>query len=56
MLKARSRQTLDRGKYVLEISGPLTPNPELAERRIAQRLAERGLTLGKDFLAVRDKK
>ena len=47
-------QTLDRRKHMLEARRPRPTNPLLAERRVAQRVAEGRQTLVEDLLAMRD--
>ena len=47
-------ETLDRGEDVLEALRPGAADPLLAERRVAQRVAEGGQALIEDLVAVRD--
>jgi hypothetical protein len=52
--EARSMERLDRGKHVVEGPGLLVRHPHLAERRVAQRVPERGQALLEDLAPVRD--
>ena len=47
-------EALDRREDVLEARGPLAADPELAEGRVPERVAERRPALVEDLLAVRD--
>ncbi len=51
--EAGGAQALDRGEDVLEGARTLAADPELAERVVAEGLAERGQALGQDLFSVR---
>jgi len=51
---AGGREALDRREHVLEAQRPVAADPAFAERRLAQRVAERRQALVEDLGAVRD--
>ncbi len=51
---ARRGQALDGGEDMLEPGRPCAADPELAERRIPERMTERGQALREELFAVRD--